>query len=460
MAAKPTRSGAAPRPSLGPKVVVVGAGVTGAAIAQALAGRGALVTVLDAAPGIGGGCSYANAALLAPSHVGPLSTPSALGDAMRQMFRRPSAVRVHPQPALVPWLSTLGASALSRRVQAAVGDMAQMAERSFALHEGLYAAGLSPTFARIGSVDVYLQRARHTPAVGDSAAGSRAGAGSASASDGPGAETGGLLNATAMRRLEPALGAVAAGSYHPDEAVTESRSFVGSMLESARQHGAEVIFECSVVGVVVEGSRVVGVRTTEGLIEADHVVIASGLGAPRLAGDMGVRLPMRGGRGYVVDLERSAGAPTHAVRLKEHRVVVTPLADRVRVAGYMEFGSEGAPVDPRRSRQLVAVASRALPGLAGLPWLDSWVGERPCLPDGVPALGESGVVAGLHLAVGHGMWGLILAPATGVMIADSVLGGDGTHPIPAAFDPDRFSGAGPRSWWLRSAGKRSVDLPV
>jgi D-amino-acid dehydrogenase len=79
-----------------------------------------------------------------------------------------------------------------------------------------------------------------------------------------------------------------------------------------------VIFECSVVGVVVEGSRVVGVRTTEGLIEADHVVIASGLGAPRLAGDMGVRLPMRGGRGYVVDLERSAGAPTHAVRLKEH----------------------------------------------------------------------------------------------------------------------------------------------
>ncbi len=395
--------------------VVIGAGVVGSATAHALARRGAHVVVLDAAPGIGGGCSYANAALLAPSHVAPLATPSALVDASRQLGRRPPAVWVYADATVVPWLARLTKAAGSNRVRRAASRLRDLATWSAALHAQLHEAGLSPTYAPIGSLDVYLRRP------GRYASGRRR-----------------LLDAQALRRLEPALGNVRAGTHHPDEAVTESRSFVTAMLDAARGHGASVHFGRAVREIVTRDGAVAGVRTDDGVIETERVVVAAGLGAAPLAADLGVRLPLRGGRGYVVDLARWDDAPRCAVRLKEHRVVVTPLADRVRVAGYLEFGAEGRPIDHRRSRQLVAVATRALPGLEGRAVLDEWTGERPCLRDGLPAIGASRALGGVSFTVGHGMWGLILAPATGELVAGQLLASATTH-IPAEFHPDRFA---------------------
>jgi D-amino-acid dehydrogenase len=66
---------------------------------------------------------------------------------------------------------------------------------------------------------------------------------------------------------------------------------------------------------------------------------------------------------------------------------------------------------------------------------------RPSTPDGVPVLGRSARHPNLVLATGHGMWGIVLAPVTGEMVARDVVEGD---PLPhePAFAPDRF--AGPR----------------
>lgn len=403
-------------------MIVIGAGVTGAAIARSLAHGGAEVLVLDAAPGIGGGCSYANAALLAPGHVTPLVTPPALVDAARQLTRRPSAVRVSPDLSLGRWLPRLVASGVSQRVQRAGTALRGLAHHSAGLHAQLHQAGLSPTYARIGSVDVYLrQHGRQGPWSRD------------------------LLSGTELRGLEPSLGPVWGGSHHDDEASTESRSFIESMLAAAGADGARTAFGERAQQVLVERGRVVGVRTDGRVVRAPQVVISSGLGATALAADVGLRLPLRGGRGYVVDLARTGpdgheheGTPQLAVRLKEHRVVVTPLADRIRVAGYLEFGDERRPLDRRRSRRLVEVAARAVPSLRDRAVVDVWAGERPCLRDGLPAIGGTDAADGLSLAVGHGMWGLILAPATAELIAGRVLGTGA--PIPAEFDPDRFRG--------------------
>ena len=129
------------------------------------------------------------------------------------------------------------------------------------------------------------------------------------------------------------------------------------------------------------------------------------------------------------------------IRLKEHRVVITPLQDRVRVCGSIEFGDEGRPADLRRADALLEVAVRAVPALRGRPVIDRWAGDRPCSADGVPAIGSTAATRNLSVAVGHGMWGLVLAPVTAQLVATQVLGGPtGQGPEPHGWlHPDRFT---------------------
>ena len=85
----------------GTDVVVIGAGAVGASVAYELARRGASVTVVDEGPGVGGGCSYANAGLLSPSHVQPLATPANVAAGLRYMWRRTGAGVVRGASTLV-----------------------------------------------------------------------------------------------------------------------------------------------------------------------------------------------------------------------------------------------------------------------------------------------------------------------------------------------------------------------
>lgn len=395
---------------------VIGTGVVGSSIARDLARRGARVVVLDQAPGIGGGCSYANAAILAPDHVTPLATPALLREAPRQMVRRPPAVRVRPARGLAPWLGGLTASAAPARARAAQERLRVLAHESTALHRDLAARGLSPTLRKTGALDVYLRSPRRGAA--------------------------GLLDAEQLQQLEPGLSGVAGGTHHHEEWTLESRSYVTATLDDATRHGAEVWFATGVQRLSALSSGVELV-TLAGTITADHVVLAAGLGSAALAAQVGLKLPLRGGRGYVVDVAAAdgAGVPRLPVRIKEHRVVVTPLADRVRVCGSIEFGDEARPADPSRADALLRVATTVLPGLAALPVIDRWAGERPCTSDGVPIIGTSRLVPGVSVATGHGMWGLILAPVTARLIAESLVDGVGSHSRESQpwLSPDRFT---------------------
>lgn len=101
----------------------------------------------------------------------------------------------------------------------------------------------------------------------------------------------------------------------------------------------------------------------------------------------------------------------------------------------MEFRSAEAPADSRRIQTIVNAAS---PMFDGVDWEardEEWVGSRPCTPDGLPLVGATRSPR-VHVAGGHGMWGVTLGPLTGRMLADSITGGD-KHPLLTAFDPLR-----------------------
>jgi D-amino-acid dehydrogenase len=86
-------------------VVVVGAGVIGAACAHFLRLSGREVTVLDQG-GFGRGCSHANCGFVCPSHVLPLAAPGATRAALGALLRPNGPLSIRPRfdPALWSWL--------------------------------------------------------------------------------------------------------------------------------------------------------------------------------------------------------------------------------------------------------------------------------------------------------------------------------------------------------------------
>jgi len=66
---------------------------------------------------------------------------------------------------------------------------------------------------------------------------------------------------------------------------------------------------------------------------------------------------------------------------------------------------------------------------------DEWVGARPVTPDGLPLVGATRA-PGVYVAGGHGMWGIVLGPATGKLLAEQIVTGR-RDPVLAPFDPLR-----------------------
>ncbi|HEU5407036.1 MAG TPA: FAD-binding oxidoreductase, partial [Nitrospira sp.] len=129
---------------------------------------------------------------------------------------------------------------------------------------------------------------------------------------------------------------------------------------------------------------------------------------------------------------------SHACVLGENMVFCTPMDGFVRFAGTLELSGVNHKIRRPRLEQLTNAAARYLTTMQNATIKSEWCGLRPCLPDGLPALGAVSRCAGLFVATGHAMMGLTLGPITGRLIAECVLDGSSSMDI-TALRPDRFS---------------------
>jgi D-amino-acid dehydrogenase len=152
-------------------------------------------------------------------------------------------------------------------------------------------------------------------------------------------------------------------------------------------------------------------------------VLAAGVDTPALLRPLGVRLRMEGAKGYSITAAGSGRAPQHALYFVESKVGCSPFDGAVRLAGTLELGSRDLLLNDTR----VAAIARSAEA-----YLDDWRPERPELlwagfrpmpADGLPIVGEVPGLPGLHVATGHGMLGVTLAPATGAAVAELLTGG-------------------------------------
>ncbi|MFM9371924.1 NAD(P)/FAD-dependent oxidoreductase [Streptomyces sp. Da 82-17] len=413
--------------------VIVGAGVIGLAAAHRLAEDGLAVTVVDAAPDSQSGTSVHNAGWIVPIMSAPVPAPGMLGKAARWMTKKDSPLYVRPSlnPEHVRFMLAMLRYCNPRDFNHGMGALTTLNERTVALFDAYDKQGVAFEYHQVGQLlafhtsegmQEYQRATAPVERIGHTAV---------------------PLSGDELRDLEPALGPhVRRGLHCAQERHVDPASLVKGLEERCRELGVRFIRSSRVTEVRSSGSVVTSVLAGCQEIQGDLFVLAAGAHTGRLSRLAGCRLPIQPGKGYGFDDRSGSVKLRHSVYLGEAKVAVTPLSDRLRFAGTMEFGSSDATIDPHRVRGIARSAHEFLPGLRPTEQPRAWAGHRPMTPDGLPVIGALPGKDNVLVASGHAMLGVTLAPVTADIISATVEGGRRAAelaPTVRPFAPERFT---------------------
>ncbi len=241
-----------------------------------------------------------------------------------------------------------------------------------------------------------------------------------------------LVDAARAREIEPALHAATplrAAIHLPQDAVGNGRQFAHRLKAEAVRRGASFRFD-SAVKAVRPGTPARLVLGDGSVLEADAVVLCTGAEpATQLFGGA-LKLPLRPlwGVSVTAPVNHVDGqlpqAPRAAVVDPARRATISRLGQRVRVSGGQALGGDArTPPDLATLRHLYRTLDEWFPGSAVMRDAVHWRGARPMLPDGLPAVGASGL-PGVWLNLGHGGHGWALACGSAQLLATSLAGRD------------------------------------
>ncbi|MGW9438062.1 NAD(P)/FAD-dependent oxidoreductase [Streptomyces sp. NPDC055607] len=410
------------------RVVIVGAGMVGLATAWHLIEDGAEAVVLDRT-GVAAGSSRGNAGWLAPALTLPLPDPAILGTGVLAMLSSRSPVYVPPtlNPRLLRFLAGFAWHCRRRPWERAMKVYGRLNAEALTAFDEIELGGMDEgTRSADPFVAAFRNRADAEPLEAELRHAARHGAD----------VDFGLLQESELRTMVPSLGRRSrVGLVLRHQRFIRPGAYVEALADAVAARGGVIRRGADVTGVAAEHGRVRVVSADGSEITADHVVLANGAWLGGLAREWGVKAVVQAGRGYSFSVRPDVGL-SHPVYFPTQRVACTPLGDgRLRVAGMMEFKDPDAPLDQRR---ISAIVQAARPMLGRVDWTDredEWVGSRPCTADGLPLVGRTRDER-VHVAGGHGMWGIALGPLTGRILARTITRGE-RHEVLDALDPLR-----------------------
>ncbi|MEU4534862.1 FAD-binding oxidoreductase [Streptosporangium sp. NPDC023825] len=250
---------------------------------------------------------------------------------------------------------------------------------------------------------------------------------------------------------------LAGGVFYPQDAQVQPMLAAAGLIRRGAErfgHGALMLRTgVTVTGFVRAGGRVTGVTTDHGDILAGAVVNAAGTWGGEIAALAGVRVPILPRRGFILVTEPLAGPLVrHKVYTAAYVTAVASDSEGLETSAVVESTPSGpvligasrervgfdrtvsVPVLERLARQAVEL----FPALAAYRAIRAYCGFRPYCPDHLPVIGEDPRAPGLYHACGHEGAGIGLAPATGHLIAQLLAGLRPDLDL-APFRPDRFA---------------------
>lgn len=403
-------------------VVVVGAGAIGAATAHYLVERGHQVLMLEQHR-FGGGCSHGNCGYISPSHVLPLCVPGAPRKTVPRMLSRSSPVYVRPRwdPALWGWMFRFAQRCNPRDMMAAARARHALLQSSMSLFESLVADGLECEWEKGGCLFVYRTESEFE-SYGRTA-------GLVEREFGISAQR---LDGNELRAREPTLRADLAGAWHYDcDAQVRPEVLLESWRRLLEERGVK-IREGVIVQDLSPAEDGVRMETSEGVVEADRVAVATGAWTPLLSRALGTSVPIQAGKGYSITSTPVDDGARGSMIFQEHKVAITPMRTAFRIGSTMEFAGLDESIDPARLSMLTRSLPLYFEHVPSLRIEETWAGWRPMTFDGLPFIDFAPRTRRVVVAAGHNMEGMSMCTATGLLAAE-MLSGETPHLDVSAF---------------------------
>lgn len=412
-------------------VIVIGGGIIGLSCAYYLQRAGCQVQLMDKG-NMEDGCSYGNAGMITPSHFIPLAAPGMIKKGILWMFNSESPFYIKPRWDwdLLTWGWQFYQASSARRVaQAApvLRDLSLLSKQlfqHFAKEEAFSFAFEERGILMMYKTDKAAKEEAQTAAMAEQL-GIKAN----------------VLSKEAVQQLEPNLDLNIRGAVHyPGDAHLSPHLFLKTLKAEFRKVGGSILPQTEVQNLEYRGKEIQTIITNKGAFTADEYVLATGSWSPLLAQRLNLKIPIQAGKGYSFTLAKPQQKLRTPAILMEAKIAVTPMEERLRFAGTMEIAGLDLTINPRRVKGIIKAIPGYLPSFGQQAYQDLkiWRGLRPCSPDGLPFVGRSQSYTNLSIAAGHAMLGLTLGPATGKLIAESLLG----HPKSCNIDllaPERYS---------------------
>lgn len=257
-----------------------------------------------------------------------------------------------------------------------------------------------------------------------------------------------------LRFYEPALATdLAGGAFYPADLQVQPMLAAAELLAAARGRGARVLLGAPVVAIGVRGGSVENVRLGDGrLIETDSIVNAAGTWSAEVAAMAHVNVPIAPRRGFILVTEPLPVAIRHKVYAAEYVSNVGSDSAELETSAVVEGTHSGTVLigasrervgydrrfDLAVLRRLAAQALALFPFLRDVHAIRAYRGFRPYSPDHLPVIGADPRVSGLYHACGHEGAGIGLAPVTAELIVSAMTGS--TPAVdPTPFRPERFA---------------------
>lgn len=253
-----------------------------------------------------------------------------------------------------------------------------------------------------------------------------------------------------VRAVAPAIArSVAAASFCPTDGHADPLATVDAYRAAAERHGATFRLGEAARSVEVRGGRVVAVATDRQRLACGTCIVAAGIHANDLLTPLGLTVPLRVPVVTVIQTD-----PLPPVLRPVLGVANADMAGRQQADGRLRVTSGAGPWDgamdsdggvPRVSPTAGSVAATigrvaaVLPVLAEARVARIWAGLLDQTPDALPVIERAPEVDGLVIAAGFSGHGFGIAPATGLLLRDLVLGEPPRLPLDA-FRRSRFAG--------------------
>jgi D-amino-acid dehydrogenase len=412
-------------------VGIIGGGVSGLFSAYYLRRAGCDVTVLDNGT-FADSCSHGNAGMIVPSHIIPLAAPGMIAKGIRWMFQSDSPFYVKPRLnwELMRWGWLFHRHATAGHVERAIPilrDLSLLSKKGY--QELAMADEFDFGWQERGLFMLYQTAESEHEMAEEADVANRAGVEAQ------------ILTGQQVQDLEPKARVTVRGAvYYPGDAHIYPNQLIPALVAQLRRMGITLLENQQVIDLTVQAGKVRDIRTTAGEYSFDEIVLAAGAWSPDLMRKLGLNLPLQGGKGYSFMLPEPGQEIRVPAIMLEARATATPMNGQVRVAGTLEIAGTDLSVNANRVRGIVQSINRYYPDLpVSQPATETvWRGLRPCSPDGLPYLGRLNHLANVTIATGHGMMGVSLGPATGMLVAEAVTGRPASLSL-QPFAADRFS---------------------